>query len=135
MFWLFSWNWVVQVRISAFDFGNYVCDYHQYVHHTQSSSTKCGRSRFKSLLFLIQSSLSCITWRHPGHELEYGSPVSNHATGQACQARAQVYVNIFICRLLLWCSSVQRMQLGITVMMKFHLIKNTLLMYMCINSK
>lgn len=73
-----------------------------------------------NLLFLIQSSLSCITWRHAGHGLEYGSPISNHATRQAYQPRAQVYVDIFISMLLLWYTSVQRMQPGITVMIKFH---------------
>lgn len=114
---------------SAFDFGNYACDCHQYVYHAQSINTNYGTSRFKSLFFLIQSSLSCIiSWRHAGHGLEYGSPVSNHVIRQACQARAQVYVNIFVCMLLLWYSSVQRMQLEITVMLKFHLIKNTLFM-------
>lgn len=57
---------------------------------------KRGRSRFKSL-FLFQSSLSFITWSQVEHGLEYGSPVSNYAIRQAYQARAQVYVNIYIC--------------------------------------
>lgn len=69
------------------------------------------------------------------HGFEYGFPVLNHATRQVYPARAQVYVNILICMLLLWYSSVQRVQLGITVMIKFHLIKSTLFMSLCINSK
>lgn len=75
---------------------------------------KCRRSRLKSLFFLVQSSLSCITWSQAEHGLEYGSPVSNHAFRQAYQARAQVYVNIYIRMPLLWYISVQRMQLKTT---------------------
>lgn len=119
----------------TFWFRNYVCDYHQCVYHAQRTSTKYGRSRFKSLFFLIQGSLTCITWRHAGHGLEYGCPVSSHATRQAFQARTQVCVNIFICMLLLWYSSVRRLQLGITVTVKLHLIKKALFMSMCINSE
>lgn len=68
---------------------------------------------FKSLFFLVQSSLPCITRSQGEHGLEYGTPVSNHAIRQAYEARPQVCVNMYICMPLLYIF-VQRMHLKTT---------------------
>lgn len=121
-----------EVEISAFGSGNYACVCDKYVYRAQSINTKCGRSRLKS--FWFRAVYPALPGGMQGMDLNT-DPISNHATGRAHHARARVYVNISTCMLLLWYSSVQRMQLGITVMLNFHLIKSTLFVSMCINSK